>query len=123
GAGAPSLVRPRFVARELAALDLGREVDRVPADLLRGTARALGEEVAQAGARSDLDERTVQRPALAEAEPRRIDQAALGALHRPGDRPSRRDRVDAELVAQLTRLEHRVGVRDTAERAEGEDIL
>src|SRR3954447_23737566 len=117
------LQRARLVAGELHALDVRRERLRALPDLLRRGPRALGEQRADALTRADLVEHAQQRVRVAEAQPRRVDQAALDALHRPRDRAAGGDRVEPELVAAAARGEHRVRVRDAAQRPEREDVL
>ena len=117
------LQRARLVARQLEALDVRGERRRALADDLGGRPRALGQQRAEALPGADLLDRPQQRAGVAEAQPRRVDQAALDALHRPGDRAARRDRVEAQLVAAAARLEHGVRVRDAAHRPEREDVL
>ena len=72
---------------------------------------------------ADLVERAEHRVRVAEAQPRRVEEAALGALHRPRDRAAGRDRVDAVRVAAPAGLEDGVRVRDAAQRPEREDVL
>src|SRR3954470_15208064 len=117
------LQRARLVAGELHALDVRRERVRALPDLLRRRARALGEQRADALARADLVDHAEQAAGVPEAQPRRVDQAALDAFHRPRDRAAGGDRVEPELVAAAACGEDRVGVGDAAERAEREDVL
>src|SRR3954471_2558687 len=117
------LQRARLVARQLHPLDLGRERLRALPDDLRRRARALGEQRADALARADLVEDAQQRVRVAEAQPRRVDEATLDALHRPRDRAAGGDRVEAEFVAKAARGEHGVGIGHAAQRAEREDVL
>src|SRR4051794_32957617 len=117
------LQRARLVAGGLHALDVRRERVRALPDLLRRRARALGEQRADALARADLVDHPQQRVGVPEAQPRRVDQAALDALHRPRDRAAGGDGVEPELVAAAARGEHRVRVGDAAQRTEREDVL
>ena len=61
--------------------------------------------------------------AAAERQPGLVEQAALDAFHREGDRAAGADGVDAELVAALRRAQHRVAIADAAQRAEREQAL
>src|SRR5204863_5369302 len=115
--------RARLVAGQLESLDVRRERGRALSDGLRGGARALREERAEAFAAADLVDGPQHRARVSEPQPRRVEEAALGALHRPGDGPSRGDGVEPKFVAAAARLEDGVGVRDTAQGAEGEDVL
>src|SRR3954447_18963486 len=108
----------RLVARQLEALDLRGEGDRSLADDVRRGARALGQQRAEPLARADLVDRAEHRIGIAEAQPRRVDEAALGGLHRPRDRAAGGNRVEPVLVAAAARLEHGVRIRDAAQRAE-----
>ena len=119
------LQRARLVAGQLQALDLRREVDRAAARPRSAARREPSrEQLAQAlRARADRVERPQQRRAVAEPQPRLVDQPALGALHRPRDGAAGRDRVDAQLVAAGAGGEHVVGVGHAAQRAEGEHVL
>src|SRR3954454_603115 len=117
------LQRPRLVAGQLHALHVRREGLRALPDDLRRRPRALGQQRADALARADLVEHAQQRVRVAEAQPRRVDEAALDALHRPRDRAAGGDRVEAEFVAKAARGEHGVGIGHAAQRAEREDVL
>ena len=117
------LQRARLVPGQLQALDLRREVDRALADDLGRPPRPLGQQLAEARAGADEVERAQQRGAVAEPQPRRVDQPALGALHRPGDRAAGRDRVQAQLVAAGAGREHVVRVGHPAQRPEREHVL
>ena len=99
----------RVVHRHLHALD-GRQIRLRPApEPLRRAERALGEEIADALAVGDhLDELhhaigVVKAQGHAAGVFQR-EQAALEALHGPGERGPERDGVQAEVVAHLVRL-------------------
>ena len=79
--------------------------------------------VSKAFPRADQLDRLQHGIAAAKSEPRLVEQAALGALHREGDSAPGADGVDAELVAPPRRPEDGVAVRDAAEGAEGEQAL
>jgi hypothetical protein len=115
--------RARLVARELEALHVGSEDLGAAADLACCAPGALGEQVAETIARADLLDAAQERLAVAETQPGGVDQAALGALHRPRERAAGGDRVDAEVVAERARCEHGVGIRHPAERPEREHVL
>ena len=100
----------RLIAGQFQALDVRCELRRAAADLLRRPPRALGEQGTKAVTCAGLRQRPHQRARVAEPQPRRIDQAPLGALHRPGDRAARRDGVQAQFVTQGAGGEHRVGI-------------
>ena len=104
-------------------LTCGAKSAEPPPDLLGRAAGALGEQRPDARAGADLVERAQQRRAVAEPQPRCIDQAAFGALHRPGDGAAGRDGVEAELVAAGAGGEDVVGVGDAAHRPEREHVL
>jgi hypothetical protein len=108
------LQRARLVARQLEPLHVRREGGGPAADLGGRPARALRQQVAEPRPRADLVQRSQQPLRVAEAQPWRVDQAALGALHRPGDRAAGRDRVEPQLVAARAGREHGVGVAHTA---------
>ena len=115
--------RARLVPGQLQAFDLRRERDRaLPDDLGRPTG-ALRQQRAETLLGADQVQGAQQRGTIAEAEPRRVDQAALGALHRPRDGAARRDRVQAQLVAAGAGGEHVVRVRHPAQRTEREHVL
>ena len=109
------LQRARLVAGNLQTLDLRRKRQRVVSDRLRRAAAAFRQQIADALPTTDQIDGAQQRSAVAEDEPRLIEQAALDALHGEGDRAAGADRVDAELVAALRRAQDGVAVADAAE--------
>ena len=92
-------------------------------DRLRRSPAPLGEQLPDALAPPDQLDRTKQRVAAAEAEPRLVEQAAVHAFHRERDRAAGADRVDAELVAALGRAQHGIAVADTAQRSQRKQAL
>jgi len=94
----------------------------VPDDA-RGGARAERQQGTEALTGAELVQRPQQGVAVAEAQPRRVQQAALGGLHRPGDGAAGRDGVDAELVAPGAGGQDRIGVGHPAQRPERADAL
>ena len=88
-----------LVPRYFQTFDVRSKIDRIAPKFFPHPATSGGHPIAQAGARCDHFDTTVQRGWAAKLQPGLIQKTALGTLHRKGNCSSGTDRIDAQLIA------------------------
>ena len=90
---------------------------------IRGATAALRQQIPDALAAANQLDRTQQRVAAREGQPRLVEPSAFDAFHGERDGAARADRVDAELVAQPRCAEHGVRIAHAAQRTQRKQAL
>src|SRR5262249_38730200 len=106
-----------FVARHFHPLDVRSEVGRLATDLCSLASRALGPQVAHSFSPRDSLNEPQARVAVAKAQARLAEQAALVTFHGKRDGRPGGNRVEPESITAVSRFQDNIAVPNAAKRA------